>query len=132
MNKHLEAAIKDLRVKVSDNYTVSTHVRTAGRQLWDVLTALRGPDDACVSSVVKEATTGVVRYAVLGPTFRHCREGEFIFNGAIYGWDLPVYVEVRTKMEVEVNHFNHFNHFYHHAKWAFEALGLSWDQVNPR
>lgn len=92
--------------------------------LWDVLTALRGPDYENVSYKTKDATTGVIRYALLGafagvggldPHTRH-------LHRAIFGPDREEYVKIRDEMRV--------SHFCYHARSAFTALGLKWNEVN--
>jgi len=79
--------------------------------LWDVLSALRGPDDQ--NSEVKMATTAVIRQTFLP-------QGLPDYLGQ---WDdaegFPAH---RTNMEQ--------GHFRSHARDAFVALGLKWGKVN--
>lgn len=103
--------------------------------LWNVLTALRGPDLEDVGKLnmraVKHATTGVIRWHVLGPN-----AGRFVNDdeagvqhekyGCLYGPDSAAHLEVRKSLAGKSNLF----HFFRHARDAFEALGLKWDAVN--
>lgn len=93
-----------------DNIDVCEH-----DAVWDVLTALRGPDDKDIDK--KMATTAVIRDHVFGPNlaYRIC---------ATFNEDNASHV----KWRVEKTHFS--NHFSNHAQRAFAALGLSWDSVN--
>jgi hypothetical protein len=91
------------------------------RMLWDVLTALRGPDEEAVAdcnggripaNLVKDATTAVIRDAV----FSH-DAGMLI--GVIIQSDCEESRHVRSAMRV-------LKHFENHARCAFRALGLEW------
>ncbi|HEX9052290.1 MAG TPA: hypothetical protein VF841_17305 [Anaeromyxobacter sp.] len=98
------------------------------RNLWHVLTALRGPDASDLW--VKHATTAVIRHHALG--------GEFI-----YGDESPDSIrlakqrgEMHAEQQVGAYAIRSAErrvpyHFYSHARRAFEALGLKWELVNP-
>jgi hypothetical protein len=84
--------------------------------VWDVMTALRGPDDQ--DWQVKNATTAVIR--------------DTLMRGNTHLWytsfpDLPDFVEVRRGEEMSSE-----PHFYCHAQSAFRALGLEWDKLNKQ
>lgn len=85
---------------------------------WAVLSALRGPDEDFVddwdSGRVKEATTAVVRWALLGA---HP-------NSIVVLMDSPKAAKVRCELTSDNNHF------VNHARNAFRALGLAWGTVN--
>lgn len=82
-----------------------------GEQLWDVLTALRGPD--VQNEEVKRATTGVIRYFLLGASVPGCTTSNP---------DAPELAAVRRKL-VD-------SHFTGHARKAFRVLGLKWRSCN--
>lgn len=88
--------------------------------LWDVLTALRGPDDENEND--KRATTEVIRYRLFGNAGRESSDGQRNLNGCLYGPDSESYVKIRERLPP--------SHFKGHAKKAFDALGLSWREVN--
>lgn len=89
-------------------------------KLWDVLSALRGPDRP-EQYIYKAATTGVIRQFVLPPrSSRRC--------GLTVVGDDQSSVERRAKLtNARVR-----AHFYSHVRDAFDALGLKWDQVNEK
>lgn len=93
------------------------------RDLWNILTALRGPDSG--DDGLKQATTGVIRYMMLGKNagFPH-DDDERNLHGSIFGPDKPEYAEIRKN--------KNNSHFLHHAELAFSALGLSWGRVNTQ
>jgi hypothetical protein len=84
------------------------------QQIWDVLSALRGPDDD--TEVFKTATTEVIRWK-LG--FKK----EIYFNTSP---DSDPKVYTRKNMSASSAGY----HFYSHALKAFTALGLEWDSLN--
>jgi hypothetical protein len=85
------------------------------KKLWDVLTALRGPDDG--NDYSKNATTGVVRYYALGP----------ILNedpiGAVVNKD-------RASFVIDRSSFSGTSHFSDHIRKAFSVLELDWTRLN--
>lgn len=102
---HIVAAVKKL---LADGYK--------GQDLWNILTALRGPDE--VDSLHwKASTTGVIRHT-LG--LKNNDVAGFLSNE-----DSLSFVGTRTVDESE-----HSHHFTSHARYAFESLGLNWDEVN--
>lgn len=86
-----------------------------GQKLWDMLTALRGPDNEDVEN--KEAATVLIRRRFLG------EKGATII-GTYYA-DTGItrsatkLLNIRTGMDDR--------HFKSHAQKAFQALGLKWD-----
>ncbi len=93
--------------------------------LWDVLTALRGPDysgpeDVHEAADLKTATTCVVRDA-LGLTPARFETG---FSSHP---DELLLASVRCVLNEKPS-----SHFVAHARRAFDALGLAWLRVNLR
>ena len=83
------------------------------KNLWNVLSALRGPDNMYGVSAGKSCTTGVIRWAAgitPGPTWM------------VAVPDAQRYANARKTLED--------SHFVIHARRAFIALGLKWDEVN--
>jgi len=95
---------------------------TEGQKLWAVLSALRGPDISHLGDKVdvsiKEATTSVIRWKI-GVNKNNA-------GGAIVKPDSEWALGIRQWLEKEYSH----HHFVIHAKWAFSALGLKWDELN--
>lgn len=92
----------------------NTVVTEEHHKLWDVLTALRGPDSCNMNT--KEATTAVIRHAVFP-------QGRSNIPANI-GMDDTWAAERRAKMK------NNGSHFWDHAWHAFNALGLKWNSTN--
>ncbi len=90
------------------------------RQLWDVLSALRGPDYE--KSLDKNATTAVIRAALFPKTFSDDRS---IAIPAHMAYDETGNAQIRSQM-IESYHFKN------HAKKAFAVLGLNWITTNSR
>lgn len=94
---------------------------TAARQLWDVLSALRGPDYEIGSD--KNATTAVIRAAAFPKTF----------SGGERAIIIPAHMaydevgNAQTRLQMTESH-----HFKSHAKKAFKVLGLDWYDLNSR
>jgi len=86
------------------------------RNLWEIITGLRGPDFDDPDDKIKMATTAVIRYHTLGMAPSNS-------NGAIINPDEPAYVTMRKSMPVGP-------HFQSHARRAFSALDLSWGELN--
>ena len=84
-----------------------------GKKMWDVLTALRGPDDGDYG--LKEATTAIIRTRFLGYPYLFYVPAQF----ATADWNPKV-------REAAVGSC----HFLKHAQRAFSTLGLKWDEAN--
>jgi hypothetical protein len=86
------------------------------KKVWDILSALRGPDDEeRRPKDTKAATTGIIRYMV----FRD--DASF---GVITFRDCAAYAAIRRRLPRAHDHFSN------HARHAFEVLGLKWRSVN--
>lgn len=83
--------------------------------LWNVLTALRGPDSR--DRKIKYATTALIRSAAFPK--RPCEDL------SVFGDDAPHLVERRREMQ-------DLNHFREHVKDAFDSLDLKWGEVNGK
>lgn len=82
------------------------------KNLWKVLSALRGPDDEYSSK--KVATTAVIRWKI------------GLAQGVV-----PADVEKDNRHSSELRkEVSLYNHFERHAHDAFLALGMKWDAVN--
>lgn len=91
-------------------------------RLWDVLSALRGPDS--YNEDYKNASTCLIRYHALGNVLNN-------FTWVVKK-DLPQLVKLRKEMSVALTAANDTNdiHFIVHNIDAFRALGLKWDKLN--
>lgn len=85
--------------------------------LWDVLSAIRGPDSR--NRKLKHATTTIIRSAAF-PN-RPCEERSF------YGEDSAKRAEIRTRLFKSKGDQNHFRQ---HIRDAFKSLGLSLYEEN--
>jgi hypothetical protein len=85
--------------------------------LWDVLSAIRGPDSR--NRKLKHATTTIIRSAAFPK--RPCEERSF------YGEDSAKRAEIRKRL---FHSREDFNHFRQHVKAAFDALGLDLEGIN--
>ncbi len=94
----------------------------SGQQLWDVVSALRGPDNGLWD--LKDATTNVIRYT-LGFRQTTLHRGVTLEAQNVFccNPDSEIFVEIRKNI-------NLFGHFESHCKKAFDALGLKWTEVN--
>lgn len=81
--------------------------------LWNVLTALRGPDSR--DRKIKYATTALIRSAAFPK--RPCEDL------SVFGDDAPHLAQRRRDIR-------DLNHFREHVKDAFDSLGLDWEGVN--
>lgn len=105
------------------------------RRAWDVLSALRGPDNG--SGKLKTATTAVIRSSFFGKHARACfpHVGAHVDPGTGFVAVLGVQVSRDTvasvghRVGLSANEYG--SHFVHHAEKAFGALGLGWDRRNP-
>ena len=105
-----------------DTY-LSTDERAA--ELWDILTALRGPDlDHWDKD--KTATTAVIRYTALPNTAATADPS----SSWPYASRISAEVVRDTKSSVEQRKSLPRGHFSVHAHRAFKALGLDWDKEN--
>ena len=99
--------------------------RRYGCLLFDVLSALRGPDSN--RDTVKEATTGLIRGKAFPIVFTE--DGPHNCLGLIVTHeDNEDLAKVRMALEKDPEESRHF---LNHAKLAFNHLGLSWSNVNP-
>jgi hypothetical protein len=128
----LPTELKEMLVKTTEFLQVGQHPHP----YWDIMSAMRGPDYSDINVVVnnvtfrheavKEATTGIIRYAAFKNTNLHL--------GAITPKDRPNYVAIRKQLREDANlggdQYAHKYHFYWHAQAAFNALGLKWDELN--
>jgi hypothetical protein len=83
-------------------------------EIWDILTALRGPDDG--SSTSKNAATCVIRYNVFG-------------KKAMHGFPAMIHNDSQLDLNNRKTMAGSY-HFKSHAENAFKALGLNWNEVN--
>ena len=93
------------------------------KNLWAVLTALRGPDND--GQEQKWATTSVIRHAAGLSPFGA------ISGRAIINSDTSEYAKLRAEKYSKEFRDWKWDHFYSHAVKAFDALGLLWEQENP-
>lgn len=82
----------------------------------DVLSALRGPDNQNYKA--KLATTCIIRRAFLGDEHRKSHQN----NWEVGDQDSEVLLKTRKSLKE--------SHFSRHAAFAFDALGLYWNDVN--
>lgn len=94
---------------------LGTLTGTGNCPLWDVISALRGPDKDEMS-MVKDATTSVIRHKL----------GISEYIGLIVRPDTETAAQVRRNIDSYMADY----HFVFHAKRAFGALGLKWDELN--
>lgn len=120
---------KETLEKLREMLTVGDYAER--KFLWDVVTALRGPDLG--TRAVKDATTGVIRWHVFGPSagvtrinLNDTEVAQHEKYGCLYGPDSVAHLEVRKSLISETD----MHHFRQHASDAFEALGLKWNAVN--
>lgn len=85
--------------------------------LWDVLSAIRGPDSR--DRKIKHATTTIIRSAAFPK--RPCEERSF------YGEDSAKRAEIRKWLFKSKGDQNHFRQ---HVEAAFASLGLSLSEEN--
>ena len=104
----LEKVLEVLRTFFNDDF-IEIEERA---KLWNVLSALRGPDNQ--DGATKLACVSQIRRAVAGQSFT-----DF---GAYHRFDREEDAQIRSKMKN--------CHFKFHMQAAFEALGLHWYDVN--
>jgi hypothetical protein len=90
-------------------------------KLWDILTALRGPDCMKDNHRIKLATTSVIRSAALGKDSSMREYADFS------QLDTAANAEFRL---MEAHLIEDSYHFFNHARRAFIALGLKWEKPN--
>lgn len=107
-------------------------------KLWNVLSALRGPDETGIRDVpaydVKRMTTSVIREAVLGGAYTRAANAVGCYasvdpDGFNFG---NRRVEIMPEWEVKWEDMRRPHHFLTHVRDAFKALGLSWDKDNEQ
>jgi hypothetical protein len=96
------------------------------RQLWHVLTALRGPDKCDDNKeLLKKSTTCVIRTKI---GLNKTSPSNYGPNGAM------VYADTEDGPQVRMDATNRTSgvspHFISHAELAFEVLGLAWKKKN--
>src|SRR5712664_690782 len=116
MFKNKEEVFSALR----DFFTKSTASPEDKRDVWHVLSALRGPDES-QAYLLKEATTAVIRNKLFG------QDANFVSNvlGIDVYQDNNYRVEDRAKVDQDAP-----THFQLHTINAFKALGLEWGKLN--
>ena len=82
----------------------------------DVLSALRGPDNQNYKA--KLAATCPIRRVFLGDKYHESNQR----NWELVDQDNEVLLKIRKRLKE--------SHFSRHAAFAFDALGLKWDEVN--
>jgi hypothetical protein len=100
-----------------------------GRKLWDVLTALRGPDhlDRPDSDQIKDSTTAVIRYAIgLNGSVGKDDSDQFSFTISTDSEKAAAFRRSANEKSTPLSSY----HFFSHAHGAFDALGLNWESVN--
>lgn len=112
--KSIEAKRKKARKLLSEiSEFVNDPNNLYGPDLWNILTALRGPDKGHVSGDVKLQTTSKIRYAI------GIQAGTAI--GVLVGTSLPdpklTYLEIKSLDPVNADH-----HFVGHAAMAIQSL----------
>ncbi len=85
--------------------------------LWDVLSAIRGPDSR--DKTIKHATTTVIRSSAFPK--RPCEERSF------YSEDSAKKAGIRKQLFKNKEDFNHFRQ---HVRDGFDSLGLKLFEVN--
>jgi hypothetical protein len=114
------------------------------RELWDILSAIRGPDEYKTDmdeetrkqindyvlptlDEVKAATTGVIRFHILSMGGHNAYEGIIYKDIAIVEKDSQTMI---TRRLGEMKHMSY--HFIQHARDAFRALDMTWEGINSR
>lgn len=111
--------LKDM-LSIIQNYLERADSWRDGKRLWDVMAALRGPDEK--ENYTKAATTTVIRYAAFGYAPRN-------YGADVYA-DQPSFAEERKAKWGDPDDAT--SHFIRHAASAFNALGLKWGELNSR
>lgn len=101
-----------------DASTTTVEAYDNARQLWWVITALRGPDADNTVENLKKATTAVLRHKV------GLKQG--VGNGATVRPDNMDNVQTRRDLAQNFEQA----HFRTHIGQAFEIMGLQWEEDN--
>lgn len=120
MNKDVRDVLKQIDTVLAKGRRGGTYERlhASSHQLWNILTALRGPDSNRDDD--KYASTCVIRAAALPKTFAKGKKN--IPFGALMNYD----------SDIKADHRNAIldGHFKDHAKKAFATLDLRWYLTN--
>ena len=96
------------------------------QELWDILTALRGPDSGYPD--LKDATTAVIRKHALPKTYQQK------YAGAYHPGEIPAILREDCGEAVSFRKDwsppNRGSHFWVHTMRAFRTLDLNWDSNN--
>lgn len=93
----------------------------AARRLWDVLTALRGPDDEKADEV-KSAYTARIRGAAFPRCAAKADRSPFNASGPVYHNGFEISVEPLSRNPVREQFFKQPVHFITHTQRAIAAL----------
>jgi hypothetical protein len=97
-------------------------------QLWNILSALRGPDSAHgAAGQIKDATTAVLRKVSFPKTFAYDSPSFVSRTLAVAENDCAISVMLRNSGSVAEVAGDHFES---HIKVGFKALGLKWESPN--
>jgi hypothetical protein len=112
-----------------DNY-LATGDQGDSRALWNILSALRGPDKLYPEVnkyylSVKDVTTSVIRAAAFPKTAALSHRDGGRVRASMMPDDFK-YARVRTDRDFPSDHFTG------HARSAFRALGLDWNNQNKK
>jgi hypothetical protein len=148
LNPVLDKWITSMREALRINDGLTFEQDLAAKGCWDVMSALRGPDQVSFidgqarrisGDTVKEATTAVIRYKVfgLGSAVWQRHHLDKNLHVPVSGLLLLVGPDNSDKCEVRKNLSEAIkvwgdNHFILHARNAFAALDLSWEEVNTQ
>lgn len=86
------------------------------KKVWDVLVALRGPDNNDL--VAKRAMTGPIRYALFGKI-----SSKFARKSVLSNKDTAEFKAMRDQNKFKASQPKHFRR---HAALAFKALDMQW------
>jgi hypothetical protein len=118
LNSEGKELLNDIDMYLSTN--------NGARDLWEVLTALRGPDGP-EDEAAKRVTTAVIRHKALPRTSSKSvvytpKERYAETTGAVSQADQEEGPAIRQVLRS--------THFSEHARNAFAVLGLKWEEVN--
>jgi hypothetical protein len=109
------------------------------REAWNIISALRGPDNSASKGIVKYATTSVIRWKALGleannknlfPENDYGQPLTYNYHGMTVAPDCEEFVAVRKSLHAYDGRYITDEHFMQHVRWAFFELRLEWDKVN--